>query len=207
MSISAQPEAAANTQPAQNQTPNSKTPKGQTLVAGFRAARIAGKTTLHAEITGLRAALRAQRRARLGLDPAPPSPAPDITPEPAGPTPPPSSQAAAPQDGSSLFAQMINISSQERSPAPACETAATDTSATTSDAAIQAPEQPSSSPPVTAMGFGPGMAIRFRHIGIETIADLAATDAAELREALGDISRLINVDAWISSARNAQAGA
>ena len=55
------------------------------------------------------------------------------------------------------------------------------------------------------MGFGPGMAIRFRHIGIETIADLAAADAAVLRTALGDISRLINVDAWIASARSATA--
>jgi hypothetical protein len=49
--------------------------------------------------------------------------------------------------------------------------------------------------------------MRFRQLGIETAADLAAADSASLRSALGDITRLINVDIWIASAQKACAEA
>jgi len=67
-----------------------------------------------------------------------------------------------------------------------------------------APHQP---PPealtLSAIGFGPGMVIRFRQLGIVTAADLAASDPATLRTALGDITRLINVNDWIATAQKA----
>lgn len=65
--------------------------------------------------------------------------------------------------------------------------------------------QPSESvvfdPPLAEIGFGPGMLIRLSQIGVRTTRELATSDMAELRAALGDISRLIDVEAWIGSAR------
>jgi len=56
-------------------------------------------------------------------------------------------------------------------------------------------------PSLAEIGFGPGMSIRLGQLGVHDIGDLAAADAARLRVALGDISRLIDVEAWINSAR------
>jgi ribonuclease E len=53
------------------------------------------------------------------------------------------------------------------------------------------------------LGFGPGMLIRLNQLGIHTADDLATGEAATIRHALGDISRLINVDAWIARAKTA----
>jgi len=58
-------------------------------------------------------------------------------------------------------------------------------------------------PPLAEIGFGPGMLIRLSQLGLHTTADLAQADAVQLRSALGDISRLVDVDAWIKSARQA----
>ncbi len=69
-----------------------------------------------------------------------------------------------------------------------------------------APAEPPPPLPLSAIGFGPGMVIRFRQLGIKTAADLAASDPAALRTALGDITRLINVHAWIATAQKAVAG-
>jgi len=69
-------------------------------------------------------------------------------------------------------------------------------------AADVAPVQPSAyDPPLAEIGFGPGMLIRLSQLGLYTTSDLAQADAFELRSALGDISRLVDVDAWIRSAR------
>jgi len=70
-----------------------------------------------------------------------------------------------------------------------------------------APVAPPSGPPLAAIGFGPGMIIRFGQLGIETAADLAASDPDALRTALGDITRLINVEMWIEAAKRACSGA
>lgn len=51
------------------------------------------------------------------------------------------------------------------------------------------------------LGLGPGMRMRLQQLGYSTIDDLAHADPAHLREALGEISRLIDIDAWIASAR------
>jgi hypothetical protein len=58
-------------------------------------------------------------------------------------------------------------------------------------------------PPLAEIGFGPGMLIRLSQLGLYTTADLAQADAVQLRSALGDISRLVDVDAWIKSAQQA----
>ena len=56
-------------------------------------------------------------------------------------------------------------------------------------------------PPLAEIGFGPGMLIRLGQLGLRTTGDLARADANALRAALGDISRLVDVEAWIASAR------
>ena len=61
--------------------------------------------------------------------------------------------------------------------------------------------KPGGAASLAEIGFGPGMRIRLGHLGLHSVGDLAAADAARLRLALGDISRLIDVEAWISSAR------
>jgi hypothetical protein len=65
-------------------------------------------------------------------------------------------------------------------------------------AAAAAPEPP---PGLEVLGLGPGMLIRLGQLGIHTAADLAGSDVSNVRGALGDISRLINVEAWIDRAR------
>ncbi|MFC7611476.1 hypothetical protein [Teichococcus aestuarii] len=51
------------------------------------------------------------------------------------------------------------------------------------------------------LGLGPGMRMRLQQLGYSTIDDLAHAEPAHLREALGEISQLIDIDAWIASAR------
>jgi hypothetical protein len=62
-------------------------------------------------------------------------------------------------------------------------------------------EAPSTDVPLAAIGFGPGMLIRLGQLGLHTARDLAEADAMHLRAALGDISRLVDVETWISNAR------
>jgi hypothetical protein len=62
-------------------------------------------------------------------------------------------------------------------------------------------------PPLAEIGFGPGMLIRLSQLGLHTIGDLAQADPAALRLALGDISRLVDVETWISNARQTTASA
>jgi hypothetical protein len=56
-------------------------------------------------------------------------------------------------------------------------------------------------PPLAEIGFGPGMVIRLGQLGLRTVSDLARADADQIRSDLGEISRLVDVDAWIRSAR------
>lgn len=69
-----------------------------------------------------------------------------------------------------------------------------------------APEPPPPSLPLARLGFGDGMLARLNQLGIHDTADLAATAPASLREALGEISRLVDVDAWVAHARASLAG-
>jgi predicted flap endonuclease-1-like 5' DNA nuclease len=73
--------------------------------------------------------------------------------------------------------------------------------------APQAAAERAYDPPLAEIGFGPGMLIRLSQLGLHTTGDLAQADAGELRAALGDISRLVDVETWISNARQtARAG-
>ncbi len=60
---------------------------------------------------------------------------------------------------------------------------------------------PPGNPSLEEIGLGPGMRIRLGQLGLHNVGDLAAADAARLRLALGEISRLVDVEAWIGSAR------
>jgi len=55
--------------------------------------------------------------------------------------------------------------------------------------------------PLAESGFGAGMVIRLGQLGLHTTGDLAQADVAQLRAALGDISRLVDVEGWIHNAR------
>lgn len=55
--------------------------------------------------------------------------------------------------------------------------------------------------PLARLGFGAGMSARLSQLGIHDTADLAAVDPAGLREALGEISRLVDIDSWVAHAR------
>lgn len=68
------------------------------------------------------------------------------------------------------------------------------------------PHGPPHDPPLAEIGFGPGMLIRLSQLGLHTIGDLAGADAAQLRVSLGDISRLVDVETWVNSARQTAAG-
>ncbi len=67
------------------------------------------------------------------------------------------------------------------------------------------PPQAANEPTGTVTALGPGMLARLRLLGYAQLSDLAEAEPAELRRALGDISRLLNVEAWIAEARR-QAG-
>jgi hypothetical protein len=144
-----------------------------------------------------RAALRQQRLNRLGR-PKPQSEAP-VPPQPAS-----EEHVPAPAAESSIFARIMDGALAEAAPPPP-SLPPSNGPAPAPMPALAAPESADQSPtlPLSAIGFGPGMVIRFRQLGILSAADLAASDPAALRTALGDITRLINVDVWIATAQKA----
>ena len=50
-------------------------------------------------------------------------------------------------------------------------------------------------------GLGPGVSLRLARLGYRTLADLSAADPELLRRALGEISRLLDIEQWIAHAR------
>ncbi len=60
----------------------------------------------------------------------------------------------------------------------------------------------SSSPPLTALrGIGDAMSRRLEQVGVATVEDLLAVDVADLRQRLGPISALANIEGWHAQAR------
>ena len=49
---------------------------------------------------------------------------------------------------------------------------------------------------------GPGLTLKFGELGITTLEDLAGADEQQLRQKLGPIGALIQLDTWIAQARN-----
>jgi predicted flap endonuclease-1-like 5' DNA nuclease len=123
------------------------------------------------------AAANASVQTRVAVSPGPADPQPPLACGPQGAAPEP---AAPDNEGPG------------RAPAPH--------SAPASDA-------PSRDIPLAELGFGPGMRIRLRQLGLHSMSDLAHANATELRAALGDISRLVDVERWISDARRLSLGA
>jgi len=192
---------------------------GQTLVARYRAERLRQRPTLQVDLRAQRAALRQGRIDRLAKVEAAPS---LTTPEeyrhvtvadlPSGP--------AAPDNEPSIFAKFVGDAPRHAEAAPG---PVTDGPAEFLEAPVSVTPDPVAEPAVaphpvnqrtvadagagdTALadiGFGPGMVLRFSQLGIANAADLARADAMNLRDSLGDISRLINVEFWIESARRA----
>jgi hypothetical protein len=205
---------------------------GQSLVAEYRAARLRQRPSLQTELRNDRLSLREQRAATLAR--RPPTRDAGVTtdtkqPDAAAATPAMDSNCPG---APSMFAQFVdhahgqNVAAEAAAqPLPAASPAlpVTETAIMGDGPAVtlSVPDEPvpvveaglaaatsvAPSPALAAIGFGPGMIIRFRQLGIKTASDLAAADEAGLRAALGDISRLVNVDVWIDSARRACAEA
>jgi predicted flap endonuclease-1-like 5' DNA nuclease len=200
---------------ASSDTPASK---GKLMVAAYRAARLSQRPLLR---TNLQHAHNARRLARVGSQPDAASV--DRQPSPS-PLPMPHEVAAAPTtaDPGSVFANLVSTAVAERqSEVVLAESASpeaihSECTETTCEAGIadppicpDAPDPPDAvlaaappyDPPLAEIGFGPGMLIRLSQLGVHTTADLALADAEQLRLELGDISRLVDVEAWINSAR------
>jgi hypothetical protein len=196
--------------------------RGQSLVARYREERLKQRPALQTDLRNERMALRQSRLIRLAQsepNTGTNAPAEGVSP-PAGAAP--ARDGQSPRPGPSVFAQFVDHALDHALDHVLEQAIHTGTQTEPRDepvpaeaqspanppqpAAIQPepPPQPPATPPsLAAIGFGPGMVIRFRQLGVETAADLATADPNSLREALGDISRLINVEFWIESARSA----
>jgi hypothetical protein len=189
--------------------------KGESLVASFRAARISQRPALRSTLRSDRVALRNQRAARLASGDKPPAAAP--APAPADNGAPKARDADVAQEATiSVFAGLVGEASAaaEAEQVPPAITLSELTAAVPVEPVGPAApepeaqhvcpvEDPGHALPLSAIGFGPGMTIRMRQLGIETVSALAGADADWLRASLGDISQLINVEAWIATARKA----
>jgi hypothetical protein len=224
----AQPPAQALTAvegPSMNASSDTPASKGMMMVAAYRAARLTQRPVLR---TGLQHSHLARRVARGGglpvieaelqAPPQAPPPAPTIAAAPKTPDP------------GSVFASLVNTAvAQRQSEAPQRDIGAPEAATVepakdadhphctdVSEALLLPPaadiDQPMPAtptlvaaplydPPLAEIGFGPGMLIRLSQLGLHTTADLAQANAEHLRSELGDISRLVDVEAWISSAR------
>jgi hypothetical protein len=183
--------------------------KGKMMIAAYRAERLSQRPALRESLHQSHIARRLAR----GHGHILPEPA---VADPAEAPPPDTAPAAAPEpaDPGSVFANLVSIAVAERQTAtePEADVCPEDACGEPVSVAADAPDDGNAAepvdeastpfdPPLAEIGFGPGMLIRLSQLGLNTTGDLAQTDADRLRAALGDISRLVDVEAWISSAR------
>lgn len=77
--------------------------------------------------------------------------------------------------------------------------------------AAASPDAPSDEPAAdgegleSLPGIGPGLVWVLRQRGLASLADLARSDGADLRDALGLLGAFVDVDSWIAHARRAAA--
>lgn len=125
----------------------------------------------------------------------------------AAPLPPgPEAQSPLPAERASVYASLLRDAGVGNPPA---EAPMSEPDAADSPAPEPALPEPASSEAAAAptldlseiAELGPGMRARLRLLGCLDIADLAQAEPGPLREALGEISRLLNVEAWIAEAR------
>ncbi len=184
-------------------SPSTSPSTGKTMIAAYRAARLSQRSVLRTNLHQTHVARKAARCQGLGV--AMPDPE-------APPAEPPAAEAEIPAHDAlppaSVFASLVNFAVAERhaeaapppiEAAPPAEPPMPDPEPVVT---VSPPNDPPAyDPPLAEIGFGPGMLIRLSQLGLRTTGDLAHADALELRAALGDISRLVDVEAWISSAR------
>lgn len=197
--------------------------KGMTMIAAYRAQRLRERPVLRSSLRGAHAALRQSREKTL-------HPAPDAAEALHAPVEPVVSPDLARQAvaGVSVFANMVSAAAEllvaetmaaELAAEPAVHDAApADAGSASAEPELseaEAPEpappeareasapepEPIDDPPLAEIGFGPGMIIRLSQIGLHSTNDLARCEVADLRAALGDISRLVDVETWIANAR------
>lgn len=191
-----------------NPPPSTPPSKGMAMIAAYRAERLTQRPVLR---TTLRDSHVARRAARIGDQPPAEAGQPPIADVPVATAPvaePPTKGAA------SVFAGLVSaVAEQEQEASRPQNTEAADE--VPPEAFIAEPEtvtdepQPADpvapeapyDPPLAEIGFGPGMLIRLSQLGLHTTSDLAQANAGQLRSELGEISRLVDVDAWIKSAR------
>jgi len=97
--------------------------------------------------------------------------------------------------------QTMEMPASEPEPQPVSDPVSEGVQDDTPRAASEPVETAGPDPLLAEIGFGPGMLIRLSQIGVRTTRDLAETDVKQLRAALGDIVRLVDVDGWIQNAR------
>jgi hypothetical protein len=188
------------------------------MIAAYRRERLRQRPILRSSLRESHEARRLEREGAARPEPPAAVREPTLPPEDVPPA------AAQPLPSGSVFASFSNIAAEEmaleaaavinEAPAPADPPAADEPGATPvaasqeepaaeaeAPAAPAEPDTPEFDPPLAEIGFGPGMLIRMSQIGVRTTRQLATSDVGELRAALGDISRLVDVEAWIGSAR------
>jgi hypothetical protein len=189
-----------------NPSPEPGLSKGVMMIAAYRAARLGQRPRLPTSLPQFRTPVPE------GQVPEDPRPA-----EPGQPSPTTPATGLAPEmkDTPSIFANLVNSGVAEISTGIVTKRAdleaADDHPPSTAEAQLPTdypePAVPEAAdvvlhdPPLAEIGFGPGMLIRLSQLGLHTMSDLARSDATQLRAALGDISRLLDVEAWIGSAR------
>ena len=158
--------------------------KGLSLVAASRAERLNQRSALRSCLLQLRMARQAARTEEAD------EVADMMTPVALAPE-----TAEVPAAGS-VFASLISSAASDRQDRSRGGFAATEPVMPTRSARAMLTD-----PPLSDMGFGPGMLLRLSQLGLHTTADLARADAEQLRAELGEISRLCDVETWITRAR------
>ncbi|MCQ4159978.1 hypothetical protein NON00_08545 [Roseomonas sp. GC11] len=110
-----------------------------------------------------------------------PEPAPVPEPPAAEPPAPPAPPQPAREAVSSIFSSLL------------CTTGAA--------ATVEVENRTEAAAGRPLLGLGPGMRMRLQQLGYNSLEDLAHADPGRLRQALGEISRLIDIDGWIARAR------
>ena len=164
--------------------------KGLSLVAAYRAERLNQRAVLRGSLQQLRMARQAARTEEADeqaamMTPASPSDDVALVPETTGMPP-----------SGSVFASLVSSAASERQDTSRGGFAATEPAMPTKSARAMITDAP-----LSEIGFGPGMLLRLSQLGLHTTADLARADAKQLRAELGEISRLVDVETWITHAR------
>ena len=181
--------------------------KGMQLIAEYRAARIS-QGPIHK--TGLKQSHAELRKSREQALRRPESVAGAAVAETVDA--PQSSFRRDESQQSSVFAGLMSVASAETNETIEMAAPEQEPVLDLDPVAAVTPDEPSRHAPEPAecgghdpllaeIGFGPGMLIRLSQVGVRTTRDLAETDVNQLRAALGDIVRLVDVDGWIQNAR------